>query len=231
MQDHGELRKYAVWLLLKKRYKNGVFYKFNINKIHKVSGLSRKMLKEYVKYFLDNKWCTVHSKNKNLCFISHNKLVLMYGIFGKLLTFVHIGGNTPQEILDNLRFEIFKKKDSSFRFVKKMSLDKTVAKPRPGSMVAYKKADKFFRDAKYKPVKDEKAILTISLSKLGNLIGRSPATAHNLIKKKVKEGVAKIFRTDPVKVPIGKMYGETPLGSHYHNGYLFFPVCNKYLFL
>lgn len=162
----------------------------------------------------------------NLCFIGFERFKKLCDV--RQQTTVNIEGNSVTEIVDNLRYEILKNKNRNLLFLKEITKDLIYPEGKD-ALERHKKAKRFFKTRKKTPTRlIETKDLTISLQKIGNLIGTSPATAHALIKSKVVQGVAKVIKT-----PFKKSKGVNcllPGNMFYSKGYVYTPVCNKYVF-
>ncbi len=168
------LRQYAVWLKLKRVHSNGRVYDYTTYKFSKQSGMSRNSIKKYIQFFIDNGWAKI--EGKDLQFVSHDKLKKVYGI--KLKHNIKIKNQNITKIVNSLRYELLKLKQSQFKYLKQIRKDQ-FNPLRKGALARHKKADKFPRltgeFSKY---------LKVSLKKLALLINKSASTVSLLIKTK-----------------------------------------------
>jgi len=224
--DSNILRHYAVYLKLKAIHSNSVIYNYNISILSQKSGLSRNSIRKYIKFYLDNNWCTLN--NNHLSFISLDKLRLKYGIALQQLIKIPSNGNITT-LLNNLRYELLKLKNRQFNFLKNKATDKIDPKGK-GACQRYKSAKKFFDNNNYDPTDiTREMFLKISLKKLGCIINLSATSTHNIIKQKVLESKAVILRhsTECIKITTK---AELKPNQYNYKGYIFTPQCNKYIF-
>jgi len=162
----------------------------------------------------------------NLTFIGTKHFRDIYNI--RLFTLIKVEGNTISEIVSNLRYEVFKNKSRQFLFLKQKHQE-LINPSGEDALAKHKQALRFFKKRdKGIPSMVETGGLNISLIKLGQMIKCSPATAHSLIKKKAKEGLAEIIKT-----PFFRVKGincTLPGKMFFSKGNVYVPVCNKYVF-
>jgi len=138
--------------------------------------------------------------------------------------------DSVQGVLDNLRYQLIKDRQISFDYVKRLSRDKSIETRKWVRLSDYKRAEKFFRKTGYKTIECENEKLKISLRKLGDVIGLSAATAHALVKKKIKEGFVRKIKNPPKRIFLGEFFGELPRKMIFSKGFLYSPICNNYVF-
>jgi len=179
-------------------------------------------------FFLENGWCCI--SGKNLQFISLTKLREKYNITLKATIKLTPNTNT-QTTLNNLRYELFKQKSNQFNFLKNIARDLNNPSGN-NALIKHKKALRFKKlNSKHNlTTLSETAQLTIALSSLGNIINLSPSSAFNIIKAKVKDSLATVFKKYPKCLGKG-FYPNPPKHIFNSNGYIFTTQCNQYLFL
>jgi hypothetical protein len=72
LRRRNDLKLYAVWLCLKRRFSNSCFYNYTIASFARTIGLSRTSVKKYISIFLRWEWCRLHAGN--LVFCKHTQL-------------------------------------------------------------------------------------------------------------------------------------------------------------
>lgn len=228
--DNNLLRKYAVWIKLKSIHINSTYYNFTYSGIANKCNISRNTAKKYLEFFVNEGWAK--SINGNITFIGQPKLKALYNV-----TLKHndeIGGNTIQEIVNNLRFQLIKHKYNQYSFKKQVYSDLIDPKGK-GALKRYKKAQKLINRGaiSLNTLPGEKnENFKMSFKTIAKNINMSSATAFKLFRGKEKENKLTIIRQrakssgDAYKINIPFLKSN----QFIYNGFIYNALCNKYVF-
>lgn len=215
--DSDLIRKYAVFLKLKHLHKNSKVYNYTSYKLSKQSGISRGTIIKYIEFFKDNKWIRV--EKNDIVFISTDKLKALYDI--KLKFDIKIEkSNTITSLVNSLRYEALKHKQSQFKFINQIRKDQTI----PQGVNALKRHKKAIK-VELKTFGEFSNYLKISVKKLSLLINKSNSTVSRLIKLKgatVIRGKKTIMRL--------KRNIHLPHNMYWNKGFVIKVECNSYIF-
>lgn len=216
--DEILLRRYAVWLKMKGIHVNGRIYNYSDYKFSKQSGLSRTMVRKYIKFFIDNGW--VREEGDSLVFISKEKLREKYGV--KLYCNIAIDTESlsVQGIVDLLRYNIIKDRGRKQIFAKQLYKDQNDPSG-DDALERFKKANK---KAKVEFDGEVCELYAVSLYTLSSLIGMSISSTSRLIKPRC---IKKVHRVEYL--------GYAPTnpeieGIFWSKGKMFKPKMNEYIF-
>jgi len=228
VSSEGHLKKLAVFIILKHRYRKGIIYNYTIKGISSEFGFSREFVKKSLKFFLDSGWCVV--RGRNLVFTRFGKLdkpnkFLKY----KIDVF---DGIKLKEVIYQLRLAILKRKQANLDYLKKIERYAN----RPTTLKSHKWALKSIRKMglRKESLPPESANLKVSMNGFAKMFGCSRASAHGIVKsfKKAQDvfcyqGFAVQFMRTNNPAVVKSILG-TVSGTYYRDGVVYKTQCNQY---
>lgn len=228
MAENGHLKHYAVFLKLKGLSRKSCIFSYTQEKLAATSGMSRSAIRKYVKFFLSNNWCRIHSGNlifNKLCSFDENKQKLI----------IPVNVNKPiKEILSNLYLLILKKKQIQFDKFKKLKRDLYLSQDTFASKKAEWLVEKLGVEVDNLPNANDK--LKLSVTGMSKLFGNcSKGKAAGIIKQLKLSGAVKCItgKRTVIKMPNKQCieaYMEANPNTYTYKGFVWKVECNSYVF-